>query len=176
MYFIYYRRVIYNKCGLYSVVVSTLVFETSCSSEYREPGFEPQYDLDLLCPFCWPSRYQKQILATPDESSTSQLDNDALMISIRPIFVELCDLEVDQNLLTYMPRPFSCAVLLEGAKGSTSMTMVNNRCIRASDASSGAIEGESVQWEGTQASIDSEIHESTNPTSRQMILGMRHKH
>ena len=34
---------------LYSVVVSTLVFETDILSisEYREPGFEPQYDLSF---------------------------------------------------------------------------------------------------------------------------------
>ena len=51
------------------------------------------------------------MLATPNESTTSQLHNDALCISIRPIFVELCDLEVDQNFLKYMPRPFARAVL-----------------------------------------------------------------
>ena len=39
-----------HQLRLYSVVVSTLVFETDILSisEYREPGFEPQYDL----PFC----------------------------------------------------------------------------------------------------------------------------
>ena len=45
------NRIVTSKSGLYSVVVSTLVFEmVHISNYYRWPGFEPQYDLSFLPP------------------------------------------------------------------------------------------------------------------------------
>lgn len=47
--YMFLQRGYLQKIGLYSVVVSTLVFEmVHISKHYRWPGFEPQYDLSFL--------------------------------------------------------------------------------------------------------------------------------